>query len=99
MLDQPTDDAVIRVECRCDARQSSMDAGEFQYWGARRAWYFTYGARRQMTAEAFFRAFVDRSEYYHEDHRGEPYLFYECPWCDLPLPLTEEPKAGQADGA
>lgn len=91
---------IVRLECRCDARRDALACGEFVYWPHSRVWVFTDGPFRSMSAGARIGAFVDRREFRHEDHDGEPYRWTCCPWCGHELPGTQTPRIvwPQADG-
>lgn len=70
----------------CDDRREAERAGTFRYVFALGAWVFEDGPRRTMSAAAQFRAFIDRNEYDHPKHMGEPWRYVVCPWCDGDLP-------------
>ena len=91
----------VRTECRCDNRMAALATGDFIYWPHHRAWVFTDLTPRSMSAGARIGAFVDRREYKHEDHDGEPYTFTVCVWCGHELPGTQTPRIvwPQADGS
>jgi hypothetical protein len=92
---------VTRTECRCDRRIAALALGDFVFWPHSRVWVFTEGPLRSMSAAARIGAFVDRREFKHEDHDGEPYSWVSCPWCGHELPGTQVPRIvwPQADGA
>lgn len=75
--------------CRCDERTSAHLRGEFQWSYTRNSWYFPDVTRQQTW----------RARYYNEgtaDHTGEPYEYFDCPWCGNVLPGCDD---RQADGA
>ena len=53
-------------------------------------WVFFDVPTRTMSRHARFRALVDRSEYEHTDHTGEPYVYEVCPFCGHDLPDGED---------
>ena len=82
----------IRTECRCDRRLAALAAGDFVYWPHSRAWVFTDGPFRSMSAAARYFAFVDRKEFPHTDHSGELNTWIDCPFCGHCLPRTQSPQ-------
>lgn len=82
--------------CLCDARLHAQLNGELIFLPSRKAWCFTRGERRTMSAKARYMAFAERSEYKHRDHTGEPITLECCPWCGHDLPGV--PVMAQADG-
>jgi hypothetical protein len=91
-----SDEEVTTRHCRCDDRYRSAT---FRLDARRGGWVFIDMPTRTMSRAAVFFAFFDRSEYKHEDHRGEPVLFLDCPFCGEVLPgVSENGPATQADG-
>lgn len=83
--------------CCCDTRREMRDKGDFVFSSLRGGWLFVKAKRRVMSAAARYRAFSERSEWAHEDHTGESFIWECCPYCGNDLPQTE-PYYGQADG-
>ena len=83
--DEAIDFAAKRI-CVCDERMLARYKGEFVFMEQYAAWVFTDSVPRWMSPAAQFRAFIDRSEYDHENHIGEPMRWVSCPWCGGDLP-------------
>lgn len=77
-----------RIICSCDRRRQAQASGELIYWEVARGWVFTDLPKRQMDARAKYYAFIDRSEYDHDDHSGEPFVFELCVFCGHEMPGT-----------
>lgn len=75
--------------CCCDPRLDAQLDAVFIYLPLRRAWAFTDGSYRSMSAKARYYALIDRSEFHHVDHTGEPFAWESCPWCGCDLPGVE----------
>jgi hypothetical protein len=94
------DESETRAICACDARSFARFCGEFVYLERWQGWIFTEAPVRRMTPSAQFYAFVDRREYAHENHVGEPLVWLDCPFCGGALPPKDSinPYLFQADG-
>lgn len=78
--------AAPRIVCCCQRRRDAQSDAAFLYWPEAQGRYFPELPLRKMSPVAHFRAFIDRSEYAHEDHSGEPFVFELCPFCGHELP-------------
>ena len=89
--------------CRCPAREEAMASQTFRRSAAFGGWVLYDVPTRSMSKSARYWAFVDRSEYSHHDHTGEPFVWECCPFCGLDLPIVEgedRPRpTSQSDGA
>jgi hypothetical protein len=76
--------------CRCDARMAAHAKGEFLWSYTRNSWYFP-NVTRSLSRRTWYYA-----EGTTEDHTGEPYEYFDCPFCQRVLPGCHEDT--QADG-
>lgn len=98
---------VTVVWCRCDRRKQDQRTRTFRRSETFGGWVFYDVPTRTMSKTARYWALVDRSEYPHHDHTGEPYVFHECIHCGQALPLYDHETEGeqrprptsQSDGA
>jgi hypothetical protein len=66
-----------------------METRTIRFSGTFGGWTFCDVPTRTMSKAAHYYAFIDRSEYTHEDHSGEPFVYHVCPWCGNDLPGVE----------
>lgn len=91
---------MYRTLCACNERKAACDDGEMFFSQCSRGWVFVNGPLRRMSAKSRYYAMLDRSEFSHTDHTGEPFSFTVCPFCGNDLPFTEPTflSLPQADG-
>lgn len=83
--------------CFCSPRITAAGSHSFRFSYRQGAWYFVDSPTRSMSKSAHFRAFIDRSEYEHTDHSGEPVYWIDCPYCGGILPGTEREGENRSD--
>ena len=101
-----TDESRTLRLCFCQDRIVAMGTHSLRYSAKAGGWFFQDAPTRSMSSTARFRAFIDRAEYDHTDHTGEPMYWLDCPFCGGVLPGVEREGDsldhpfgfGQADG-
>lgn len=90
------DEPQTRSICCCDDRHFARFRGEFVFMERWAGWVFVEGPTRRMSPAAKYFALIDRSQFDHHDHTGEPFVWLTCPWCggDLPPQDSVNPYLG-----
>jgi hypothetical protein len=81
---------VLRAICFCDRRIAAMNEHTFLWSWELQGWFFPEDAKRRNTPMARY--------YSGKDHRDEPYVWHDCPFCGRELPGTNDSPTTQGDG-
>ena len=76
--------------CACKDRYHAMCCGEFLWSEIVGGWMFVDAPVRTMSWRT--RYLANERGHIPDDHTGEPYRWYDCPWCGRELPQRIKPE-------
>jgi hypothetical protein len=71
--------------CNCEERHEAQHAGRLVYLYTREVWIMTDIPVRRQSPIARSYAAVHGTD----DHTGESFTIFSCPWCGFDLPVLE----------